>query len=108
MAKCKKHMTSEGWYDEEGKWHCWKCTKENEYFYPKGRILDKMKVGSLEVRIIDTGEPRHLILEVWDTDNMKRIYKCSHPYLSSCKREFEEWLLKIEREYKRGNRHGEV
>jgi len=88
-----KHKTNNGFIDEEGNWHCWKCTKENELFYPQGRVVASFNIveKNILVRIVCIGE-HEVAVEAWDTANIKRINKRLCNYLSSGLREYERLI----------------
>jgi len=91
-----KHKTNHGFIDEDGNWHCWKCTKENEFFYPKGKVVANFQIPekNLTIRIVCTGE-HSLEVEVWDIKDMKRIHKRCVDYLSSALREYERLIRRF-------------
>jgi len=91
--KCMKHKTNKGFIDEEGNWHCWKCTKENEYFYPKGKVVANFQIPEKDIviRIVCIGE--HAVgVEAWNTKTMVRLNVRQYDYLSSALREYERLI----------------
>lgn len=88
--KCTIHNSNEGYYDEEGKWHCWKCTTENKYYYPEGKVIDSFNIPekNIEIRLVCIGD-HSIKLEVWDTKDPKLVTYRDHPYLSTALRDFE-------------------
>jgi len=97
-----KHKSNAGYIDEEGNWHCWKCTKENEFFYPRGKVVAKFKIPDQDIliRIVCTGE-HDVVVEAWDIKNIVRLNKRLCNYLSTGQREFERLL----RRYLYNERH---
>jgi len=88
-----KHKTNKGFIDEEGNWHCWKCTKENEYFYPKGKVVANFQIPekNIVIRIVCIGE--HAVgVEAWNTKTMQRLNVRQYDYLSSGLREYERLI----------------
>lgn len=94
--KCKKHKTNKGWYDAYNQWHCWKCTYENLYDFPRGKIIDRAIRGDYELRILNTGKEKELILELWNIKTKKLEHRSIHNYLSTIRREFNTLLEEIE------------
>jgi len=85
--RCEKHKTNEGFYDSEGKWHCWKCYKENEFFNPPGDIIDTYTKGDYQIRVLAT-DPHTTCVEVWDVEKKKLIKRNFYSYLSTAMRAF--------------------
>jgi len=107
--KCMKHKYNNGYVDNEGIWHCWKCTKENRYFYPGGSVIEKYTSNDsrIEVRIVSTG-PHTVRVEVWFIDRSPQVLDWSehHSYLSTAMRTFEGLVVEIESgNYSRNNSH---
>jgi len=104
-----KHKTNNGFIDEEGNWHCWKCTKENEFFYPKGKVVANFQIPekNIVIRIVCIGE--HAVgVEAWNTKTMQRLNVRQYDYLSSALREYERlirgYLYQEEGTERRGSR----
>lgn len=107
--KCIRHRTNNGYINSEGKWCCWKCAKENRYFYPEGSVIEKYTSNNnkTEVRIVSTG-PHTVKVEVWFIDKNPQILNWSehHNYLSTAMRTFEGIVIRIESGiYPRDNNH---
>jgi len=85
--RCEKHKTNEGFYDSEGKWHCWKCYKENEFFNPPGDIIDTYTKGDFQIRVLAT-DPHTTCVEVWNVEKKKLIKRNFYSYLSTAMRAF--------------------
>ena len=103
--RCKKHRSNNGYVGPDGKWYCWKCTKENKYFYPKGTVIDRYtnEEEKREVRTVATG-PRTIHVELWDISNYTLIDSKGHQYLSTAIRSFGRIVEDIEN----GNRRNLV
>jgi hypothetical protein len=86
--KCPKHRSNEGYIDSTGTWRCWKCTRENEYFYPKGKIIEKCTIGDYEVRILSLGS-HSVVVEKWNTKKKKKLLNEIHDYLSTAIRSYQ-------------------
>ena len=95
--KCKKHRSNDGWYDANGRWHCWECTRENTYLYPRGKVLEVATIGSYEIRVITTRSSYPATVEVWKLGGkkVKLKYKHSFKYLSQAMREYNRILEEI-------------
>ncbi|MEM2260814.1 MAG: hypothetical protein QXK24_00035 [Ignisphaera sp.] len=94
--KCERHKTNSGWYDENNDWHCWKCTYEDYYHFPRGKIIERAIRGNYELRILNTGKEKELILELWNLKTKRLEHDSVHNYLSTIRREFNNLLEEIE------------
>lgn len=94
--KCKKHKSNKGYYDSNGQWHCWQCTKENKYFYPDGKIVSRIRIGDKEVRIVKTEEEHNIKVETWDVKKLKLENVSTHCYMSTATREYKEIIKQLE------------
>ena len=93
--KCSKHRSNEGYIDSTGTWKCWKCTRENEYFYPKGKIIEKCTIGDYEVRILSLGS-HSVVVEKWNTKKKKKLLNDFHDYLSTAIRSYQRMVDDID------------
>jgi hypothetical protein len=102
--KCEKHKTNNGYFDHlDNKWHCWKCKKEDEFYYPSGEIIETRTLPDYTIRLLSYGE-HSIRLEVWDTrcNPKHRMTDEQHGYLSTALREYNRCVHNlIENEHKK-------
>lgn len=97
---CAKHNSTYGYKDADGEWHCWACYRENEYFSPKGEILNTYTSKGIEARLIIIGT-HSVLLQIWDISNVERkrlIDSLTYNYMSQAMREWATLVSKIENE----------
>ena len=69
--RCQKHLSNEGYTNDNGEWVCWFCYAENLYLNPKGTLIKEYSVKKYTVRIIDRGKTDGMIaVELFDKDKV--------------------------------------
>ena len=91
--KCPIHKSNEGFYDENGKWICWKCYEENEYYNPKGKVVDSYSKDKYLLRVVDKQD--HVEVEVWHIEKQEKVTYYSYRDLSSAMRKFRELFNRL-------------
>ncbi len=88
--KCMKHKTNNGFYDSKGKWHCWQCYYENEFYNPRGKVIDSIEIPEkhILIRIVEDHDNNEERVEIWNTKKERRIHYYSYRDLSSAYRRF--------------------
>ena len=93
--KCNIHRTNDGYYDEEGVWHCWRCYYENKFFNPRGVVGRKFTYKDrIQIRIVMEGN-HNAYVEVWDIKEMKRLLLLVFPYMSQALREMDRIIDRV-------------
>uniref|UniRef100_A0A6M3XI64 Uncharacterized protein n=1 Tax=viral metagenome TaxID=1070528 RepID=A0A6M3XI64_9ZZZZ len=93
---CITHKSNNGYIDSTGTWKCWKCTREDEYLYPRGKVIEKFTIGDYEVRILSIGS-HNVIVEKWNTKKKKRLVNEIHNYLSTAIRKYQRIVDEVDR-----------
>jgi len=93
---CEKHMCSDGFIDENGRWVCWVCYKVNPFNYPRGRVIEEFKRGNITLRLVDrsTSLPNGM-QEVEQYAYNKRTFHQAHKDLSVATRKFNSMKQNI-------------
>jgi len=95
--KCIKHKSNDGFYDSEGKWHCWFCYFENVYFNPNGIVMKELEVKKYLLRIVDYSEDNEKSMQVQVFDKTDKtlvhVYDCRD--LSVAIRHFDDIIQRI-------------
>jgi len=94
---CNKHNSYDGFIDENGKWNCWACYKEDIYYNPRGEVLMKKQIGKYFLRALSLGG-HNLIIEVWKFSSKKHIlaYNYSFVYLNQLILEWDKQVKSLE------------
>ena len=95
--RCGKHLSNQGYIDDEGKWHCWFCYYENLYLNPNGVVIKELEIKDYIIRIVDrtNSQSKDLCVELFTKDKkiLDHRYNCRD--LSMAIRHFDNLIREI-------------